>query len=131
MGFDKFDDGDTEGANVNITDPEEPSRKAKISAERDLKVSDVIATTGVFSALTVGTTAVEVRVGANRLAGRKTVTFHNNSNRRMFWGYSSSVTITSGSPIDRDEFLVWAVDDQTAIWIISDQAGLNARITEA
>jgi hypothetical protein len=131
MAFDKFNDGDTEGANVNLTDPEVPSRKAKVSAQRDLKVSDTINTVGANSALIVGTVAVEIKVGSSRLVGRKTVTLHNNSNRQMFWGYSNAVTISNGTPIEKGEFLVWAADDETALWVISDASGQNARITEA
>jgi hypothetical protein len=41
MGFDKFDDGDTEGANVNITDPNMPSRKAGVTDDGRVQVQTI------------------------------------------------------------------------------------------
>lgn len=86
---------------------------------------------GVYGVLTVGLTAVEVKVGASKLTDRKTVTLFNESNKSIFWGYNNSVTISTGSRIWPKQMVAWSVSDNTPIWVISDTASLETRITEA
>lgn len=94
-------------------------------------IKNIINREGTQGSLTVGTTAVEVRVGASRLAGRKTVSLHNNSNQTIYWGYNSAVTTSTGTPIERAEFVVWSIGEDLPIFVIAGSAGNNARITEA
>ena len=102
------------------------------SSDGQLKVQDLI-NSGISleSALTVNTTATEVKVGSSPLLNRKVVTLYNNSNETIYWGFTSSVSITSGSPIERKEFISWSVGDNQSIYIIAGTDGLNSRITEA
>jgi hypothetical protein len=93
--------------------------------------ADILNNGGTQAALTVGTTAVEIKVGASRLEGRKTVTLYNNSNTTIYWGYTSSVTTATGTPIFRDQFVTWEAGDSQEIWVIAGSAGNNTRITEA
>lgn len=86
---------------------------------------------GVESALTVGTSAVEIRVGGSRLANRKSVTLYNNAFVNMFWGYTSGVTTTTGTPITPGTLNSWASSDNNPIYVITTLAGQNSRITEA
>jgi len=93
--------------------------------------ADILNNGGTQGALTVGTTSVEVRVGASRLAGRKAVTLYNNSNSTIFWGYTSAVTTATGTPIVKNQFVTWEAGEDQEIWVIAGSAGNNTRITEA
>jgi len=93
--------------------------------------ADIVNISGLEGALTVGTSAVEVKVGASKLAGRKSVTLYNNSNRIMYWGYTSAVTVSTGTPIQVGQYFEWMVGDILELWVITDQVNKNARITES
>jgi hypothetical protein len=98
----------------------------------ELKTSDTLTlTTGVQGSLTVGTSAVEVKVGASALTDRKSLSCRNNSAVTMFWGYSSGVTTSNGIPLYPQELITWNVSDVTPIYIISGTASMNARVAEA
>jgi hypothetical protein len=93
--------------------------------------ADVLNITGLEGSLIVGTSAVEIRVGASPLMGRKEVTLFNNSNSTIYWGYTSGVTISTGTPIVKNQFVTWAVGDLLPVYVIAGSAGNNCRITEA
>jgi hypothetical protein len=93
--------------------------------------ADVLDNGGVQGALTVGTSSVEVKVGANRHEGRKSVTLYNNSNTTIYWGFNNSVTTATGTPITKGQFIEWTVGENTPIWVIAGNANNNMRITEA
>jgi hypothetical protein len=101
---------------------------ADINANKDLNTSDGIKTELVNAALTVGTTAIEVKVGATRLAERKGVILYNNSNRVMFWG-GSGVTTANGIPLAKGESITIRNED-VSLFVVSDQANLDARVVE-
>lgn len=101
---------------------------ADINANKDLNTSDGIKTELVNAALTVGTTAVEVKVGATRLADRKGVILYNNSNRAMYWG-GSGVTVANGIPLQKGESITIRNED-VSLFVVSDQANQDARIVE-
>ena len=84
----------------------------------------------VYSALTVGTTAVEVKVGGAALANRKLLLIHNASGNTMYWGSNNSVTTSNGMILFRDQVISIPVGPAISIWIISGVAAQNARITE-
>jgi len=115
---------------VRITNESE-TQVVGVTSEGEITSIDGIRNQGVNGSLTVGTSAVEVKVGAQNLANRKVVSIHNFSNRTIFWGYSNSVTVANGTPILRDDFVALGVSDNVSIWLISDTAGLDIRITEA
>lgn len=94
-------------------------------------IADIINISGLNGALVVGTSAVEVRVGLTKLIGRKSVTLYNNSNRIIYWGYSSAVTTATGTPIQVGQYFEWIVGDIVEIWVITDQTNKNTRITES
>lgn len=98
----------------------------------EIKSADVLnGGAGTQAALTVGTTAVEVRVGASPLANRKNVTLFNNSSVTMYWGFSNTVTVSSGTPIFKNQQVEWNVGPSQSIYVIAGTASNNARITEA
>lgn len=96
----------------------------------DLKNADLLAGGGVQSSLTVGLTAVEVKVGASKLANRKIITIMP-INRDMWWGYTSGVTIATGTPVFKNQTLTISASDTCTVYLITDQAAKEARITES
>ena len=94
-------------------------------------VVDIVNEAGAFTSLTVGVTAVEVKVGVNRLVNRKSVTLYNDSNATLFWGYSNTVTTANGMPILKGQFVEWSIGDSLPIFVIAGTAGNNIRVTEA
>ncbi len=108
----------------------DPSLVVALSPNSNLVRNIINAGTGVQGALTVGTTAVVVRVGGSNLANRINLTLHNNSLVNMFWGYTSGVTTASGSPIPAGNSASWDVGPNQDIYVITTVAGQNARVTE-
>ena len=74
-------------------------------------------TQGVLT-LTLANTAYELKVGANRLSGRKLITAFPES-RTIYWGYSNTITTSTGTPIYKNQFITWKMDDQGSIWLIN------------
>ena len=101
----------------------------KVNVNEELQASDIITQSGLFGALTVGTSAVEIKVGATLLANRKMVTIYNNSNTTMYWGYSNAVTTATGTPLNKGEFL--SLRCLISVWVIAGSAGNDSRVTEA
>lgn len=100
------------------------------TANGDMKTTDVSNNGGLQAALSVGTTAVELKVGISVLDNRKSATLFNNSNNTIYWGYTNTVTINSGTPIFKSQFVEWAVGSGTSIWLIAGSATNDTRITE-
>jgi hypothetical protein len=100
------------------------------SATGDLFIRDTLKVGGTQGALTVGTSAVEVKVGVSQLANRKHVTLYNNSNSTIYWGLDSGVTTSTGTPIQKGEMVPWAASTAT-IYVIAGSAGNDTRITES
>lgn len=104
---------------------------ALVSYNSQLETADIInAGTGTQAAFTVGTTALPIRVGASNLANRKLITIHNNSLVTFFWGYTSAVTTTTGTPILSGQQDGWTVGAGQDVYVIAGTATNNARITE-
>lgn len=93
--------------------------------------ADILNISGLQGSLTVGTSAVEIKVGVSKLTGRKSVTLYNNSNRIMYWGYTNSVTTSTGTPIQVGQYFEWMIGDILELWVITDQTNKNTRITES
>ena len=93
------------------------------------KVADIIDAAGIQGALTVGTSAVEVRIGTFRLANRRTVTVQS-TNGPIYWGWTSGVTTATGTKLFPWQTATFEVGD-TPIYLIAESAGVNVRVTEA
>lgn len=90
---------------------------------------DTLNSDAVYGTITVGTTPVEVKVGASVLERRKLVTIQPKDNK-VFWGYSNSVTISNGTQVFKDQFMPIAVGDEISVWLVADGAGKDVRIGE-
>ena len=96
-----------------------------------LNVADKSDAGGVQGALSVGTSAVEAKVGASALADRATLTIYNNSNSVLYWGYTSGVTTSTGTPLEKKQFIAFEIGPNTPIFLIAGSASNDARITES
>jgi len=97
----------------------------------ELLTADISNNGGTQGAITVSTSAIEAKVGASPLANRKSLTVHNNSNKVIYWGYTSGVTTSTGSPLAKDTTAVFSVGPSTSIYLIAAGSGNNTRITES
>lgn len=110
----------------------EDNYQADAALKLETQSNDVLRGGGVQGAITLGTTAVEVKVGASKLANRKSVTVYNNSNRTIYWGYTSAVSVSTGTPVLRNSAWSWDINSgaSSTIYIIADDPSLDVRITE-
>jgi hypothetical protein len=100
------------------------------TANNELRAFDGINVEGVQGSLTVGTTAIEAKAEATRLANRKVLAIYNNSVQTIFWGFTSGVTTSTGIPLQKGELLVLKVSD-VSVWLIAGTNNNNVRIVEA
>lgn len=100
------------------------------SDQPGLVVSDVLVGPGTQGNVTVGTTPVEVKVGATRLTARKRITAFNVDDNTMYWGFTNTVSATTGTPLYRNSMLDLPANDTCAVWVVASQAGRNIRVTE-
>lgn len=100
-----------------------------IEAFQDVEY-DIVNVSGVFGTLTVGTSAVQLKVGGSNLTNRISVTLYNTSGNTVYWGYANTVTTSNGTPILKEQLASWAIGDQVSIWLIAGSAGNIVRITE-
>jgi hypothetical protein len=92
-----------------------------------LRIDDIARTSGLHAELTIGTTAVELKVGASALANRKYVVMRPRDND-IYYGYSSGVTTTTGMELFKGEFLMLPIG--VAVWLIASGAGKKIAIGE-
>jgi hypothetical protein len=97
----------------------------------ELSVSDIITGVGTQGALTVGTSAVEAKTGASALTNRKLLTIFNNSGTTIYWGRTSGVTTSTGTPIFEKQFFTFDFAADAPVYLIAGTAGNNVRITES
>jgi hypothetical protein len=97
----------------------------------ELKTSDIITGAGAEGALTVGTSAVEAKVGASALTNRKLLTIFNNSGSTIYWGRTTSVTTSIGTPVYEKQFFTFDFSSDAPVYLIAGSAGNNVRITES
>ena len=127
-----IDDTDaTEGVRLIGADPStgDEQTPVKSSASGDLATSDVLDIAGVNASLTVGLTAVELKVGGSPLADRKYVIFQSQDNG-VYFGFSNGVTTSNGIKIFKDQLLMMPIGDGVSFWFIADGAGKDVRIAE-
>jgi len=92
--------------------------------------SDISNNGGVEDFITVGTSAVEAKVGASALPNRKELSVYNNSSSILYYGYTSGVTVLTGTPITKKQLAHFKCGTGTTVYLISGSAGNNARVTE-
>ena len=93
-------------------------------------VADAVTHSGTQGAMTITSTAQPVRVGATN-AERKVVTVYNNSTTAIYWGWDSTVTSTTGTPIEGKDLMVFNVNKNIDVYLVAASGSINVRITEA
>lgn len=104
---------------------------AQLTNTNDLKTADILNSgLGVNGALTVGTTAVEAKVGSSTLTNRKFLTVYNASIVTIYWGFSNAVTTANGLPITPGQQASWDVGSAQQVFLIAGVAGNATRVAE-
>lgn len=105
------------------------SNFAEVSANQELTTADSLNNGGVQASITVGTSAVEGKVGASVLANRKYVIFQA-KDKGIFYGFDNTVTTSTGIEIFKDQLLMIPVGEGTEIWFIATDTGNDLRFQE-
>lgn len=99
----------------------------------DLKVSDGLKQGGVQGNLNLITAGVayQAKVGASPIANLKCLTI--TALDDMFWGYTNTVTTSTGTPIFKNQTITFDVDPNSSftIYLVASANNKNARITES
>lgn len=90
---------------------------------------DSLNDSAVYGTLSVGTTAVEVKVGGSPLTNRKMVHMLAEDNQ-IYWGYDASVTTSNGTRIYKNQFVELPIGPDISIYVIANGAGRSMRIAE-
>lgn len=88
---------------------------------------DGVSSGGLTGAITVGTSAVEVKVGGSALTGRIYIMMQA-KDTGVFLGTSNAVTTSTGIEIFKDQILMLPTNN--AIWLIATAANKDVRIIE-
>lgn len=97
-----------------------------VSGEYD----DVINDSYVVGVVAVGTTQIEAKASTNRLEGRENLRIYNNSSKTIYFG-PSGVTISTGEPILKKQWVSISVGDNIAVYLITDSGtATDIRIQE-
>jgi hypothetical protein len=84
---------------------------------------------GVQGALSVSTTAVELKVGATPLDQRAVVTIQP-LDGDVYYGYTSGVTASTGTKIFKGQVYPLEATDQLPVYIVAASGTIDVRITE-
>lgn len=119
----------TGNASLASIDAGVPAALGSTASTGSMPVVDVIATATQYRAQSVTTTAAEALGGATILVNRKLLSI-TPTNGVIYWGGSSSVTTSSGSPIFPNSTLFLSFTDNAHVWLIAP-ATTDVRILEA
>jgi hypothetical protein len=108
---------------------EATSNTAKITPNGEVRIADMITVGNAYGALSVSTSAVELKVGGAILTNRKAVHFQPKDNG-IFWGYSNAVTTSTGTEMFKDQIIFLPMATGVSIWFIATGAGKSVRIAE-
>ncbi len=84
---------------------------------------------GLEGTLTVTSTAALAKVGSSNLANRLLVTIFNDAPDNVYWGYNSTVTYLTGTPIHPGECKELPVGPAN-IYLVAKSGNKSVRITE-
>jgi hypothetical protein len=88
------------------------------SDQSAVTVQDIINVSGQYRAQSVTTTAAEALGAATILANRKMLSI-TPTNGTVYWGYSNAVTTATGTPIFKNQNMVFSVGPSVHIYVIS------------
>jgi len=90
--------------------------------------ADVNKTEYLQGKITVGTSAVEAKVGATRQENRQTLVIYNNGNFVLYRGHNNSVTTSTGTPIPSRSLVV--INTSLPVWLICTNSNPDVLIEE-
>ena len=103
----------------------------KVDQFQDIHSVDTPVTGGLHGSVNVSTTAVELKIGASKLVGRKFISIQPKGSK-LYFGYSSAVTSLTGTEVFKNQSLFIPVGPDQNFWLISDSVlGIDVRITES
>lgn len=82
-----------------------------------------------YGALSVTTSAQEVKVGASALGERKVITIQP-LDGDLYMGYNNSVTTSTGTKIFRGQTYAMEATDTLTVFVIAASGTVDVRITE-
>lgn len=97
-------------------------------------VSDIVDTAGSYGAISVTNSATLMTAnGSSALANRKVLTIVNNSGTQatLYWGYSNSVTTSTGTPLLYGQMLSLSIGPSLTVYMIAASSSHDTRVTEA
>jgi len=92
--------------------------------------SDVLNDSYITSSITVTTTAIEAKVGANRLIGRESLMVYNKGTKKIFAG-PSGVTSLTGVVIEVEEVATFSFGENIGVFLITDSGSSTVVVQEA
>ena len=98
-----------------------------ISNSSDL--SDVNGDGYVSGSVAVTSVAVEAKVGASRLYGREAITITNKGPKTLYYG-PSGVTVATGDPLFKDQFVSLPIGDTIGVFLITSGADTATAIVQ-
>lgn len=106
-----------------------PTALGSTSSVNSMPVVDVLNTAGQNRAQSVTTTAAEALGAATILTNRKMLSIRP-TNGIIYWGFTNTVTTTTGTPIYTNEIMTISATDNLHIYVIAAST-IDARISEA
>lgn len=85
----------------------------------DPEFADVMNDAYVSGSVSVSTSQVEAKVGANRLTGREVLHITNKGTNRVYFG-PSGVTVSTGDFLEKNQSVAIAVGDGIGVFLICD-----------
>lgn len=98
----------------------------KVSLLKEISSCDILNNGGLDAELTVGTSAVELKVGVSRKVDRKYVIFQPLDTGIKF-GFTSG---TQNIPVFKNQLIMLPAGDNTQVWFIASEAGKKVAIAE-
>ena len=84
---------------------------------------------GVYASVTVGTTAVELKVGGSALEGRDYLIIQPKGNG-VYYGFDSSVTTSNGVQLFKNQTMKIQITDNIQIFAIVGSGTVDVRVQE-
>jgi len=99
-----------------------------------LTTDDGLSSGGVNGSLSlvIANTQYEAKVGVSRLSNRKSLVI--TALDDMYWGFSNTVTTATGTPLFKNQQIVFAINPDSntfQVWLVASGASKSARITES
>jgi fibrillarin-like rRNA methylase len=94
----------------------------------ELYTRDIINSNLINGAISVTDTPIEAKVGASALTNRKFITITPTTGV-IYWGSSSSVTVSEGTPIFKNQVLTLSFSENVSVYLVAEST-IDCRIVE-